>query len=372
MTDAATAPALKDIFDARRLRHIARETAAVYPAFDEQAFLTLALKDLGDLSLMQRLRRVSDSLQATLPADYRAALAVLRQLAPRIDHGFVTLVLSDFVGQHGADDFDASMEALKFFTGFGSAEFAVREFIRREPDRTLAVMAGWARDGSEHVRRLASEGTRPRLPWSFRLDALMADPELAAPILDALKADSSLYVRKSVANHLNDITKLHPEWVLAKLATWPLDQPHTAWIARHALRTLIKQGDRRALAVIGAGEPPAARIAGFEVRPARITLGERMAFCFYLVSTARAGTKPQRLVVDYAVHYVKKSGNASPKVFKLKELTLAPGESVALAKSQVVRDFTTRTHHPGRHAIDVMVNGEVLASGHFTLVAQAA
>ncbi|UUZ63330.1 DNA alkylation repair protein [Polaromonas sp. P1-6] len=245
MTVAET-PALKEIFDANRFRHVAAETTAVYPRFDTARFLALSLPGLDTLTLMQRLRRMTESLHATLPSDYKKTIGILRKLAPRINRGFVTLVLPDYVGLHGQDDFDTSMEALKFFTAFGSSEFAVREFLRRDPARTLAVMQAWSRDESEHVRRLASEGCRPRLPWSFRLEALMAEPALAAPILENLKADPSLYVRKSVANHLNDVTKIHPDWVLERLESWPLDNPHTAWIARHALRTLIKQGDRRA------------------------------------------------------------------------------------------------------------------------------
>jgi 3-methyladenine DNA glycosylase AlkC len=359
------APALKNIFDKARYHHIAAETAAVYPRFDGKKFLSLALPGLDEHSLMQRLRCTSECLHATLPGDYKKAIAILRKLAPRINNGFVTLVLPDYVGLYGRDDFDTSMEALKFFTAFGSSEFAIREFIRQDPARTLSVMKAWAKDESEHVRRLASEGSRPRLPWSFRLDALMADPDLAAPILDALKADSSLYVRKSVANHLNDITKLHSEWVLGRLESWPLGNPHSAWIARHALRTLIKQGDRRALAVIGAGKKAAVTVQGFSVSPRKLALGERLELAFTLQSTSR---QSQRLVVDYAVHYVKKSGNSSAKVFKLKELTLAAGESVRLSRSQVVRDFTTRVHHAGRHAVDIMVNGECLASGYFDLV----
>jgi 3-methyladenine DNA glycosylase AlkC len=223
-------------------------------------------------------------------------------------------VLPDYVGLYGKDDFDTSMEALKIFTAFGSSEFAVREFLRADPRRTLAVMQAWSLDESEHVRRLASEGSRPRLPWSFRLDALMADPELAAPILDNLKADPSLHVRKSVANHLNDISKLHPAWVMERLEGWPLDNPNTAWITRHALRTLIKRGDRRALAVIGAGEKPKLLLHDLKVSPKKLRLGERMSLSFGLKSTAR---KSQRLVVDYTVHYVKKSGASSAKVFNL-------------------------------------------------------
>ncbi|MGH8833129.1 MAG: DNA alkylation repair protein [Polaromonas sp.] len=365
MTSTAAAPALKEILNADRFRHVAEETAMVYPRFDSAAFLAHALPGLDDLTLMQRLRRMTESLHAALPADYKKTITVLRKLAPRINRSFVTLVLPDYVGLYGHDDFDTSMEALKFFTAFGTSEFAVREFLRTDPARALAVMQAWSQDKSEHVRRLASEGSRPRLPWSFRLDALMADPELAAPILDNLKADESLYVRKSVANHLSDITKLHPAWVMDRLESWPLDNPHTAWIARHALRTLIKQGDRRALAVIGAGEKPKVLLHDLKVSPKKIRLGDRMELFFRLESTAR---KSQRLVVDYTVHYVKKSGTRSAKVFKLKEFTLAAGETIALTRSQVIRDFTTRVHHAGRHEVDIVVNGERLGSGGFELV----
>jgi 3-methyladenine DNA glycosylase AlkC len=363
---AEPAPALKEIFDAACFRAIAAKTAAIDPRFDQKQFLGLALDGLDELSLMQRLRRMSDSLHATLPAGYPRALAILRRLAPTIDRGFVTLALCDFVGRHGRDDFDRSLDALKFLTAFGSAEFAIREFLRLDLFRALAVMETWSRDPDEHVRRLASEGSRPRLPWSFRLDALVADPAPTAPILENLRADPSLYVRKSVANHLNDITKDHPAAVLDRLEGWPRDDARTRWIARHALRTLIKRGDRRALAVIGAGEPPDVALHDFALAPNRLHLGGRLTMTFRLESRA---ARPQRLVVDYRVHYVKRAENrTSGKVFKLKELTLAPGETVALAKTQVFRDFTTRTHHPGRHDVEILVNGESLARESFELL----
>ena len=358
------APALKEMFDARRFRHVAREVAALHPRFDAARFLAHALPGLDALTLLQRLRRMTECLRNTLPADYGKALAVLRRLAPRIDHSFVTLVLPDYVGLYGLDDFDASMDALKFFTAFGSSEFAVREFLRRDLSRTLAVLETWSRDPGEHVRRLASEGCRPRLPWSFRLEALVADPSPVAPILENLKADPSLYVRKSVANHLNDITKDHPAWVLDRIEGWPLENSHTAWIAKRALRTLIKNGDRRALAIIGAGEPPKVLVHDFVARPHDIALGDRLTLSFWLESKS---TKTQRLIVDYIIHYVKKSGASSAKVFKLKELTLAAGKSVLIERNQIIRDFTTRVHHPGRHIVEIVINGERLAKDFFDL-----
>ncbi|AZD91842.1 MULTISPECIES: DNA alkylation repair protein [Pseudomonas] len=365
MTAASpSAPALKEIFNVERLEHIAREMLAVYPAFDHRGFLAQAKQGLADLSVMQRLARVSESLQAVLPADYEANLARLYDLAPRLNSRFVCMFLPHYVASYGGHAFERSMQALKYFTAFGSSEFAIRPFLASDLPRTLAVMQDWARDDNEHVRRLASEGSRPRLPWSFRLERIQADPSLAAPILERLKADPSLYVRKSVANHLNDITKDHPDWVLALIEGWSLDNPHTAWIARHALRSLIKQGNRRALAIIGAGQEPQVKLQGLRVEPAVIRLGERINLSFALESTADAS---QRLVVDYAIDYVKASGGTSAKVFKLKAFTLPAKAREQLGRAQHIRELTTRRHYPGRHELHILVNGERLGSTAFEI-----
>ncbi|WP_404604435.1 DNA alkylation repair protein [Caballeronia udeis] len=356
--------ALKEIFNERRFRDMALDVKAVYPPFDTRRFLKISLAGLDELTLMQRLRRMTQALHATLPADYRQALDILRALAPRMGNGFATLVLPDYVGQYGQDDFDSSMDALKFFTSFGTSEFAVREFLRKDLKRALGIMTVWSRDDSDAVRRLASEGSRPRLPWSFRLDAILADPSLAAPILENLRSDTSLYVRKSVANHLNDVTKSHPDWVLDRLATWPIENTHTAWIAKRALRSLIKAGNGRALAVIGAGGAPDVKLSRFAVTPSQIALGERVTLSFDLASKC---PESQRLVIDYRMHYVKKSGVTAAKVFKLKELTLDGGQKVAIERTQNIRDFTTRVHYAGRHDVEILVNGVCLAKGYFNL-----
>jgi 3-methyladenine DNA glycosylase AlkC len=294
---------------------------------------------------------------------YKSALGALRKLAPRLNNSFITMVLPDFVALYGAHDFETSMEALKFFTKFGSAEFAVRHFLRRDLEQTLAVMEQWSKDDDEHVRRLASEGSRPRLPWSFRLEPLIVDPTPVARILDNLNSDSSLYVRKSVANHLNDITKDHPAWVLERVRAWPLDDVHTTWIVRHALRTLIKKGDREALAVIGAGEEAQVELSQLSIKPSKIRLGDTITLSFALTSTS---ARPQKLVVDYAIHYVR-PGRASRKVFKLKTLSLAPQTREVFSRKQTIVDFTTRRHHAGRHDMEVLVNGQVLGRASFTL-----
>ncbi|MFP6558877.1 DNA alkylation repair protein [Paraburkholderia sp. B3] len=366
MTTQAAVP-LKQSIGELQFRALSTLLKSIEPAFDAHAFLATALDDLDSLSLMARIRRASHAIHAgahALPDGYDAVLALLTQAAPRLDRGFVALVAPDFVGQHGRHAFDRSMDALKYFTRFGSSEFAVREFLRDDLPRALATMEIWSRDADDAVRRLASEGSRPRLPWSFRLRELDTDPALTRRILDNLRADPSPYVRRSVANHLNDVTKVHPAWVLEQATRWGIEDPPTRWIVSHALRTLVKRGDARALAMLGAQSTPGIAVGPFSVTPETVVLGGAITLSCELRSTADAA---QRLVVDYRIAYVKRSG-VTKKVFKLKTLTLAPSQRITLGRSQPIRDFTTRTHYSGRHEIELIVNGGVVAQTSFDLV----
>ncbi|KVM66718.1 MULTISPECIES: DNA alkylation repair protein [Burkholderia] len=358
---------LKDSMGERQFRSLLSTLKLIERSFDTRRFLAVALDGLDELSLMARVRRASLAIEAgaqALPGGYDTVLTLLAEAAPHLGGGFLSLVAPDYVGQFGRHDFDRSMAALAFFTRFGSSEFAVREFLRDDPRRALATLRDWSRHEDQAVRRLASEGSRPRLPWSFRLREIEADPALAAPILDTLRADPSDYVRRSVANHLNDVTKLHPDWVLERAASWGGADAGTRWIVRHALRTLVKRGDARALALLGASGAARIEAVPFAVTPARIELGETVTLAAELVSTA---PDAQRLVVDYRIGYVKKNGSTAHKVFKLRELTLAPGQRIDIVRSQRIRDFTTRTHYAGRHGVELIVNGAVVAQAHFDL-----
>lgn len=370
MTDETPAPALlKDILGPQALATIADAGVAASARFDRAAFLAAASAGLEALSIMERARHIADALRQALPVPYPAALDILRAMAPRLTHGFQAIAVTEYVARNGLGDAPRSLAALADLTRFGSAEFAIRPFLAADSAGTLAVMRGWCDSDDEHVRRLASEGSRPRLPWAARVPALKADPTLAAPILEALNRDESAYVRKSVANHLNDIAKDRPDWLVERLAAWPGNDARTRWIIRHALRTLIKQGDARALALIGVGAGAAVTVLHFSVTPEAVRLGEAIAIRADLRSTAGAA---QRLVVDYRVHYARSGGKTGAKVFKLRTFDLGAGEAVTLGTRQIIKDFSTRRHYPGTHALELIVNGQIVAHAAFDLLGDAA
>ncbi|MDX1549577.1 MAG: hypothetical protein R3278_03440, partial [Lysobacter spongiicola] len=237
-------------------------------------------------------------------------------------------------------------------------------FLVHHPDFTLATLTGWLRDPSPHVRRLVSEGSRPRLPWGLQIKQLMRDPRPTLPLLRALQDDPSAYVRRSVANHLNDIAKDHPsivaDWLESHL---PEADAQRRQLLRHASRTLLKQGDRRVLSAWGLGQPLAGS-ARLQLSAPRLDLGGRLSLSLTLVSES---DHMQPLAIDYVVHHVKANGSTSPKVFKGWKLELAPREEKVLLKQHSLKPVTTRSYHPGVHRIDIQANGQVVASGSFLL-----
>lgn len=355
---------LKEMFNRRFYTGFAEAFGKADRNFNVEGFMKDVTQGLDGLSLNQRLHNTSVVLQKHLPADFQKALAVLYKVAGKVQTGYTALVFPGFVAMYGKEHFDASMEALKFFTPFGSSEFAVREFLKTDFDRALQVMKRWAADSNHHVRRLASEGSRPRLPWSFKLDAVIQNPALTRDILEQLKTDTEPYVRKSVANHLNDISKDHPAYMINLVKSWDTSNTHTAWIIKHASRSLIKQGHQDSLAVFNFEKNVKVRLEKLQLSPKRINLGEALQFSFEAVSEKKT---PQKLVIDYALHYRKAGGGLSRKVFKLKEAELAPGATLQVTKKQVLKDFTTRKHYAGRHLLEIMVNGRTMGEKAFDL-----
>lgn len=336
-----------------------------YPKFDTDTFLTDALAGLDELELMDRLRRTTHLMHEVLPDDYNKSLDILYPLVIPYNMSFASMLFPDYVGRYGRDHYERSIEALEHFTRYSSSEFAIREFLKLDFERTIKQMTKWAKSDNEHVRRLASEGSRPRLPWSFKLPMLIADPTPARKILDTLKADDALYVRKSVANHLNDISKDNADLMLDWVNQWDRSNPHSAWISKHASRSLLKQGHPGAFALFDFEAKPEVSISHLRASKTEIRLGDKIDFEFNLLS--RKST-PQKLAIDYKIHYVKKSGQLAPKVFKLKELTLDPGEQMSISKSQIFKNFTTRKHYEGTHKFEVMINGGSLGRLDFSLL----
>ncbi|WP_096695608.1 DNA alkylation repair protein [Polaromonas sp. AER18D-145] len=354
---------------------IARMITAVYPVFESRKFVADALKGYETLTLMPRSKHIARALQRHLPSDYPRALDILLASLDQ-PHGrdrgltlgsFLYLPHTMFVAEFGLDNFEDSMHAQYALTQRFTAEFSIRAFLQKHEAATLARLKQWATDPSDHVRRLVSEGTRPRLPWASRLPAFQKNPAPVLGLLELLRDDPALYVRRSVANNLNDIGKDHPD-LLAKTAKQWLKgaSEERRWIVQHALRSAVKRGEAGALEVLGFGKSAKVEVANARITPARVPMGEKVNIAFDVSNTSG---KAQDVLVDFCIHYVKASGKTSAKVFKLKVLGLAPKETVRLSKTVSTAEMTTRKHHAGLHRVDVLLNGQARALGVFELVA---
>jgi 3-methyladenine DNA glycosylase AlkC len=345
---------LKDLyFPPEFVRELADAMQQVYPAFDCHRFLDAVL-DGGwpARELKDRMRHLSHALHATLPADYPQALEILLRAAPSF-RGLQAMVFCDYVEVYGLDHWELSLPALATLTPLGSAEFAVRPYLDRDPERAMAYVRAWARDADPAVRRLASEGSRPRLPWAMSLPAFKADPTLVLDVLEQLKDDPSETVRKSVANNLNDISKDHPDLVLEVAMRWLGHSQERDWIVKHACRTMLKAGDQRALRLFGFGDPTSLHVENLVVDRPSLTIGETLLFGFDLnVETP----EPCQVRLELGVDYCKARGQLSRKIFQLGEATYAPG-CHRLARKHSFQDRSTRKHYPGEHRLAILVNG---------------
>ena len=354
---------------------LAREVGAVHPSFDQAAFLADALSGYDALDLMARGRHMARALRGQLPANYEAAVGVLlasvdaapAPVAPTAMAPFFYLPHTCFVAEFGLDHFEASMRAQHLLTQRFTAEFSIRPFLERHPQATLERLALWASDPNVHVRRLVSEGTRPRLPWGQRLKAFQRNPAPVLALLEHLKDDPELYVRRSVANNLNDIGKDHPGLLVDTAQRWLQGaSPQRRWLVEHALRFAIKRGDAGALAALGFGGRAEVAVHNAAVQPAKASVGGAVTVAFELHNPL---AHPQDVLVDFCIHYVKASGQTAPKVFKLKTATLAAGARMAFGKRVSLAPMTTRQHHPGTHRVEVLVNGVAHPLGVFELQA---
>jgi 3-methyladenine DNA glycosylase AlkC len=367
---------LKTFFSRSLVRRLAADIAQVHPSFPVNPFVADASKGLEALELLDRGRHIARALARHLPESYPDAVAVLvKSLGP--EHAsdellgvgmapFFYLPHTMLVAERGLDHFDVSMHAQYELTKRFSAEASIRPYIAKHPERTFETLRTWARDPNPHVRRLVSEGTRLRLPWAMRVQWLDEHPERVIDLLEMLKDDPASVVRRSVANNLNDLGKVHPALLMRTCEKWLENAPaERRDLVEHALRSAVKRGEREALRLLGYGGKPAVIVDDVRIAPRRVAIGGRVAIEFVLRSRSRA---TQDLLVDLAVHFVKANGRATPKVFKLKRVALPARGREELSTSVSLAVHTIRKPQPGRHAVDVIVNGTSMPLGAFDVV----
>lgn len=345
---------LKDIFFTEQsLNSLAEALKDAYPEFDQARFFELIYSDgWQEMALKEKMHHTAECMRQTLPEDYSRALEILKQAAPAVK-GFEALAFPDFVEKFGIEDWDLSLLALGYFTKFGSSEFAIRPFLAADYKRVMPHLHNWAGAEDENVRRLASEGCRPRLPWGIRLEVFISDPGPVLGVLERLKDDPSETVRRSVANNLNDISKDHPEIALEVAERWIGYSEDRDWIVKHACRGLLKSGDQRAMRLFGFCDPQNVSVEQFEIIPASARIGDKVKLKFQLIVDG----DPETLIrLEYSVSYVKASGKASQKVFQISEKSYFPGPH-SITKSHSFADMSTRRHYPGVHKISIIVNG---------------
>ena len=366
--------AMKSGLDVDAVARISYVLTAIDSDFPCQGFTKDALAGLEDLELKQRVDHLIIVLAQYLPKDFTETVNILLQIKQHWNwgdekdslSGFAAWPLIDYVAVYGLNQPKLALKVLKTLTPLFSAEFAIRPFIERHFEITYQSLLAWTQHSDEHVRRLASEGIRPRLPWGKKLSRFCDNPDVIFPILEQLKDDSSLYVRKSVANNLNDIAKDHPEKVIEICQRWMIDASQgRQWLVQRALRSLVKSGRPVVFPLLGYTSKPQLNIAVFELAERSITLGQHINLCTILLSKS---SEIQTLVLDYKIHHVKANGLTTSKVFKWKNITLQPQQSLSLSKSHPFKSITTRKYYSGNHTIELLINGIAYSEAQFHLL----
>jgi 3-methyladenine DNA glycosylase AlkC len=350
-------PLLKDMFNRDTVQALADALQKAYSNFPVEDFLSGVFDDSWESrALKARVRHITSVLSNLLPFDYSSNLEILQNALPLLSaQGFEKMVFPDYVEVYGLEEWSDSMDALEEFTKHVSGEFAIRPLITKYPEKTLTRMQIWADDSHPGVRRLASEGCRPRLPWGMQLKDLVEDPSPILPILEKLKDDPREEIRRSVANNLNDISKDHPDLVVKILTDWQDEENiDRIRLIKHALRSLIKSGHPGALNLLGFPGKPDIEVKHIKLEPEQISLGEDVQFSFEIQSLSN---KEQKLMVDYVVYFQKANGKHSPKVFKLKQITIQPGKRIKIKRKHGIKPISTRKYYAGIQYFQPQING---------------
>lgn len=367
----------KNLFNEKVIRGMAAHLKNSWPEFNEKGFIQFSMHNLEGLELKQRSEQIKQALIQYLPDDYPSAAAIMLaslgtelqdDLSQGIDEhgiaGWGIMPMVDYVGQQGLGYFEISMNLFKEMTKRSSSEFGIRYFLIAEQKKTLATLKKWATDENHHVRRLASEGSRPRLPWAMRLPDFINNPEPVITLLELLKNDEKEYVRRSVANSLNDIAKDHPDRVAEIAEQWMINaDKEREKLVRHACRTLLKKGHKKALSALGY-QSPKIKNSCIEIHTAKVEFGGFLQFSLSLDSSSK---ELQAVMIDYIIHHQKANGTTSPKVFKWKTTTLATNKPLNAIKNHPMKMITTRSYYPGKHTLEVVVNGISIGTTDFQL-----
>lgn len=354
---------VRDVFNKGLVEEIARQLNEVHPKFDSKAFVKKASNFNHEDGFKDRANLIAKSLVEFLPNDFPTSARIIKAtFGPLQDEeinweSFFYMPYALFVEWQGCkkEYLEISFDLLKEITKRFTSEFAIRQFIIDFPNETLPVLKTWAKDENHHVRRLVSEGSRSRLPWAQAIVAFKKNPKPALKLLELLKADNSKYVQKSVANHMNDITKDNPEIALDVLAKWKKENnPNTNWIVKHALRSELKKGTPKALEILGYSLSPKIEISDFQLSADKIKTGEDIGIEFTVTNT---GKKTENLMIDYICHFMKANGKTAPKTLKISTKNLQTGESILIKKKQSFKLISTRKMYAGEHRIELFING---------------
>jgi len=363
---------LKNLYSQQFFEQLSSVLDDVIPGFDTTQFVEKIFdSDWEQRELKERMKHIANVLHDFMPNDYILAVSILSEIAdatkqtPLEKMSLEFMFLPQYIETFGLDHFDDSVWAMEQITPFASCEFAVRPFIVRYPEKMMKQMLYWSGHENHHLRRFASEGCRPRLPWAMALPEFKKNPEPVLPILEKLKADSSEYVRRSVANNLNDISKDHPQLVLELCRRWKGKSGETDWIVKHACRTLLKKAHPGALELFDYTAPDEISVMDFRLQK-EVNIGGKLEFGFYIENN---GDKPVTLRIEYAIDYMKSNGSTSRKIFKITENYAEAKSRLTYNRTQSFRDMTTRKHYPGKHRLAIIVNGREMVSGDFNVTA---
>ena len=352
---------LKNLYSKEFIKKLANRLFLAFTNFEKEDFIN-TIFDISwqNLELKQRMRHIAITLNKYLPLSYKKQLEILKEVKKDFT-GLEAMIFQDFVEVFGLDDFDESMKALEVFTQDASSEFAIRQFILKYEEQTMNQMKIWAKSKNEHLRRLSSEGFRPRLPWAISLPKFKQNPTKPLEIIELLKNDKSLYVRKSVANNLNDISKDNPQLVIKFVKENLGSTKELNWICKHASRTLLKKGDKQILELFNFDKSHHINLIDF-CYDKSVNINENLSFSFEINSDENIGN----IRVEYVIYYLKSNNIHNKKVFMISQNEIK-SSSKKFTKKQSFKNMTTRKHYLGKHFIAILINGEEILKKEFYL-----